>query len=137
MQRVIHVRQAQQELTEASGGWHKTLLTMTPTVTAAGMAALNLGLAQDTVAKALGLSTTQVAALDQQMKLNLATLTATEPALGTLDQWIKTNVADTREWNNEWRFTSEVIDSEVIPSLQAVTAQAQATSAAVTAWISA
>jgi len=127
------IRQAQLELTEASGGWQKTLATLTPTVTAATMAALNYGLSQDKVALALGISSTQVAAVDRQMQLNLETMAATEPQLGTLDQWIKTNVADTREWNNEWRFTSEVIDSEVIPSLQAVTAQAQATSAAVTA----
>jgi hypothetical protein len=127
------IRQAQVELTEASGGWHKTLLTLTPTVTASVMAALNYGVAQDKVALALNLTAAQVDAVERQMKLNLATLAATEPALGTLDQWVKTNAGDLKVWNTEWRFTSEVIDSEVIPSLQAVTAQAQATAAAVTA----
>jgi hypothetical protein len=130
------IRLAQQELTEASGGWQKTLATLTPTVTAATMAALNYGLSQDKVALALGVSQTQVAAVDRQMKLNLETMAATEPRLGTLDQWIKENVADTKAWNTEWRFTSEVIDSEVIPSLDAVTAKAQQVSEAVTKAIS-
>jgi hypothetical protein len=129
------IRVAQQALTEASGGWQKTLATLAPSVTAATMAALNYGLSQDKVALALGITETQVAAVDRQMKLNLATLAATEPALGTLDQWIKVNVADVKQWNTEWRFTSEVIDTQVIPSLQAVTAQAQTTSAAITAAI--
>jgi hypothetical protein len=119
------VRTAQDELNEASGHWHQTLLTMAPAVVTAGMNALTLGVSQNTVATAMNLSAAQVAALDRQMKLNLATMAATEPALGTLDQWIKTNVGDTKEWNNEWRFTSEVIDSEVIPSLDAVSAKAK------------
>jgi transcriptional regulator with XRE-family HTH domain len=131
------IRKAQEELTEASGGWQKTLATLTPTVTAATMAALNYGLSQDKVALALGVSQTQVAAVDRQMKLNLETMAATEPRLGTLDQWIKENVADTKAWNTEWRFTSEVIDSEVIPSLDAVTAKAQTVAAAVSAAVSA
>ena len=125
------IRKAQEELTEASGGWHKTLLTLTPTVTASIMAALNYGQSLDKVALALGVTETQVSAVDRQMKLNLATMAATEPALGTLDQWIKTNVGDVQQWNNEWRFTSEVIDSEVIPSLEAVAAKAQEVSTAV------
>jgi hypothetical protein len=129
------IRKAQEELTQASGGWQKTLATLTPTVTAATMAALNYGLSQDKVALALGISGTQVAAVDRQMKLNLETMAATEPRLGTLDQWIKENVADTKAWNTEWRFTSEVIDTEVIPSLDAVAAKAQTVSQAVAAAI--
>lgn len=125
------VRKAQEDLNQATGGWHATLLTISPTVAKAATEALNLGVAQNTVATAMHLSEAQVSALDRQMKLNLATMAATEPALGTLDQWIKTNVGDTREWNNEWRFTSEVIDTQVIPSLDAVTAKAQEVSKAV------
>ena len=82
------IRKAQEELTQASGGWQRTLETLTPTVTAATMAALNYGLSQDKVALALGITEIQVAAVDRQMKLNLATMAVTEPALGTLDQWI-------------------------------------------------
>jgi len=111
------IRKAQEELTQASGGWQKTLATLTPTVTAATMAALNYGLAHDKVA----------------LTLNLATMAATEPALGTLDQWVKTNVGDLKQWNTEWRFTSEVIEAKVIPSLEAVTATAQTTAQAVAA----
>jgi len=127
------VRTAQDELNEASGHWHQTLLTMAPAVVTAGMNALTLGVSQNTVATAMNLSAAQVEALDRQMKLNLATMAATEPALGTLDQWIKTNVGDTKAWNNEWRFTSEVIDREVIPSLDAVAAKAQTVAATVAA----
>jgi len=127
------VRTAQDELNEASGHWHQTLLTMAPAVVTAGMNALTLGVSQNTVATAMHLSAAQVEALDRQMKLNLATMAATEPALGTLDQWIKTNVGDTKAWNTEWRFTSEVIDTEVIPSLDAVTAKAQTASATIAA----
>ena len=125
------IRKAQDELNEASGHWHQTLVTMAPAVITAGMNALTLGKSQETVALALGLSASQVEALDRQMKLNLATMAATEPALGTLDQWIKTNVGDTKAWNTEWRFTSDVIDTAVIPSLEAVTAKAEIASAAV------
>ena len=125
------IRKAQDELNEASGHWHQTLVTMAPAVVTAGMNALTLGKSQETVALALGLSASQVEALDRQMKLNLATMAATEPALGTLDQWIKTNVGDTKAWNTEWRFTSDVIDTKVIPSLEAVTAKAEIASAAV------
>jgi len=127
------VRTAQDELNEASGHWHQTLLTMAPAVVTAGMNALTLGVSQNTVATAMKLSAAQVEALDRQMKLNLATMAATEPALGTLDQWIKTNVGDTKAWNTEWRFTSEVIDTQVIPSLDAVTAKAQTASATLAA----
>jgi hypothetical protein len=119
------IKKAQDELNEASGHWHETLKTMAPAVVTAGTNALALGLAQDKVALALNLSTEQVAALDRQMKLNLETMAATEPKLGTLDQWIKTNVGDTKAWNTEWRFTSEVIDTQVIPSLDAVSAKAK------------
>jgi hypothetical protein len=127
------VRTAQDELNEATGHWHQTLTTMAPAVIAAGMNALSLGVSQTTVATAMGLSAAQVEALDRQMKLNLATMAATEPALGTLDQWIKTNVGDTKAWNTEWRFTSEVIDTQVIPSLDAVTAKAVTASATIAA----
>jgi len=131
------VREAQDELNEATGHWHQTLLTMAPAVVTAGMNALSLGVSQTTVATAMHLSAAQVEALDRQMKLNLATMAATEPALGTLDQWIKINVGDTKAWNTEWRFTSDVIDTQVIPSLDAVTAKAQTASATIAAVTSA
>jgi len=119
------IKKAQDELNEASGHWHETLKTMAPAVVTAGSNALALGLAQDKVALALNLSTEQVAALDRQMKLNLETMAATEPKLGTLDQWVKTNIGDTKAWNTEWRFTSEVIDTAVIPSLDALSSKAK------------
>jgi hypothetical protein len=130
------IAKAQADLTQATGGWHAMLLTITPTVAKTATEALGLGVAQTTVAQALNLSALQVDALDRQMKLNLATMAATEPALGTLDQWIKTNVADVQQWNTEWRFTSEVIGDQVIPALDAVTAKAQTTSAAIAAAVS-
>jgi hypothetical protein len=119
------IKKAQDDLNEASGHWHQTLLTMAPAVVTAGMNALTLGQSQDKVALALNLSAAQVASLDRQMKLNLETMRVTEPALGTLDDWIKTNVGDTKAWNTEWRFTSEVIDTEVIPSLDALSSKAK------------
>jgi len=124
------IAEAQRNLTEAAGGWHTTLLTITPAVTAAAMAALTYGNSQKDVALALNLSASQVAAVDRQMQLNLATMAATEPALGSLDQWIKTNYADTKAWNNEWRFTSEVIGEKVAPALEDVTSKIEGVSAA-------
>lgn len=129
------IRVAQEALTEATGHWHATLLTIPPALAKQATEALNMGVAQATVATALQLTTAQVGALDRQMKLNLATMAATEPALGTLDQWIKTNYADTKQWNTEWRFTSEVIADAVIPQLDAVTDKIAEVSAAQDAFV--
>jgi hypothetical protein len=124
------IAEAQRSLTEAAGGWHQTLLTITPANTAAATTALAYGNSQKEVALALNLSAAQVAAVDRQMQLNLATMAATEPALGSLDQWIKTNYADTKAWNNEWRFTSEVIGEQVAPALADVPSKIEGVSSA-------
>ena len=97
------------------------------------MNALTLGVNQDTVAKALNLTTLQVDALDRQMKLNLGTMAVTEPALGTLDAWIQTNYKDTKAWNAEWRFTSEVIGEKVNPEIEKLTANIEGVSTAMAA----
>jgi len=124
------IAKAQEEVNQATGGWHKTLLTIVPATAAAATEALNLGVSQQTVATAFQLTTSQVGALDRQMQLNLATMAATEPALGSLDEWIKTNYADTKQWNNEWRFTSEVIGEQVAPALADVTSKIEGVSSA-------
>jgi len=124
------IAKAQEEVNQATGGWHKALLTIVPATAAAATEALNLGVSQQTVATAFQLTTSQVGALDRQMQLNLATMAATEPALGSLDEWIKTNYADTKAWNNEWRFTSEVIGEKVAPALEDVTSKIEGVSAA-------
>jgi hypothetical protein len=124
------IRVAQEELAHATGGWHAALTAIAPATAKAAMEAMNLGVSQNTVAKALNLTTLQVDALDRQMKLNLGTMAVTEPALGSLDAWIKTNYADTKAWNSEWRFTSEVIGEQVNPALDAVTEKIEGVSTA-------
>jgi hypothetical protein len=126
-------RKAQEELNNAGLGWQTTVAAIAPATAALVQHYLNLDVSVQSLATVYGLTTTQVEALDKQMTFNLATMAATEPALGSLDAWIKTNVGDTKEWNNEWRFTSEVIDSKVIPSLDAVAAKAENVSQAVAA----
>jgi len=124
------IAEAQAELAHATGGWHAALTAIAPATAKAAMEAMNLGVSQNTVAKALNLTTLQVDALDRQMKLNLGTMAVTEPALGSLDAWIKQNYADTKAWNTEWRFTSEVIGEQVNPALDAVTEKIEGVSTA-------
>ena len=92
------IREAQEELTEASGGWQQDAGDdRARRSTAAAMAALNYGaVAGQSRAGAAASRRRKSPRVDRQMKLNLATMAATEPALGTLDQWIKTNVGDTK-----------------------------------------
>lgn len=127
------IAEAQEELRHATGGWHAALTAIAPATAKAAMEAMNLGVSQNTVAKALNLTTLQVDALDRQMKLNLGTMAVTEPALGTLDAWIKTNYADTKAWNTEWRFTSEVIGEKVNPEIEKLTENIEAVSTAMAA----
>ena len=67
------------------------------------------------------------------MQYNTATMAVTEPALGSLDAWIKTNYADTKAWNTEWRFTSEVIGEKVNPEIEKLTENIEAVSTAMAA----
>jgi len=124
------IAEAQAELAHATGGWHQALVTIAPATAKAAMEAMNLGVSQNTVAKALNLTTLQVDALDRQMKLNVGTMAMTEPALGSLDAWIKTNYADTKAWNSEWRFTSEVIGDKVNPEIVELAANIETVSTA-------
>jgi len=124
------IRVAQEELAHATGGWHAALAAIAPATAKAAMEAMNLGVSQNTVAKALNLTTLQVDALDRQMKLNLGTMAVTEPALGSLDAWIKQNTNDTAAWNNEWRFTSEVIGEQVNPEIEQLAANVETVSTA-------
>ena len=124
------IRVAQEELAHATGGWHAALTAIAPATAKAAMEAMNLGVSQNTVAKALNLTTLQVDALDRQMKLNIGTMAVTEPALGSLDAWIKTNYADTKAWNSEWRFTSEVIGEKVNPEIVELAANIEQVSTA-------
>ena len=122
------IRAAQEELNHATGGWHQTLVTIAPALAKTAIEALNMGVAQQTVAKALNLSTLQVDALDRQMKLNLATIAATDPALGSLDAWLKTNATDTAAWNAELQLTAQRIGVDLNPQVEALNTNLRFTS---------
>jgi len=122
------ITKAQTELNEAMGGWHKTLDTIPPALAKAGTEALNYTSNQNTIALALGLTTTQVAALDRQMKLNLATMAATEPALGSLDAFVKENATSMTHWYEEMAFASTTIASDLNPQVEELNTKLRFTS---------
>jgi hypothetical protein len=126
--RYAEIAKAQAEMNEAMGGWHQTLTTISPAMQKAGMEALNYGVAQGTIATALGLTTAQVAALDRQMQLTNATMAATEPALGSLDAFLKQNATSTTHWYEEMKFAGDAIASDLNPHVEALNTNLRFTS---------
>jgi transcriptional regulator with XRE-family HTH domain len=123
--RLEKTRVAQQELAQASGGWRDTLLTIAPATAAAAMAALNYGLAQEQVAAATGLSVLQVSALDRALQHQTATLAVTEPALGTLDQFMRGLAPEIRKAGESTAFFDQqlmasiaTVESAAVPALE-------------------
>ena len=91
---------AQEEINNAGLGWQKTIAAIDPTIAAHATKLLALDVSMGSIATKYGLTAAQVQALDKAMQYNTATMAVTEPALGTLDAWIKTNYADTKAWNS-------------------------------------
>jgi hypothetical protein len=81
-------RKAQDELNNAGLGWQNTVAAIAPATAAMVQHYLNLGVSVESLSVKYGLTATQVEALDRQMKFNLETMAVTEPAIGSLDQWI-------------------------------------------------
>jgi hypothetical protein len=84
------VRKAQEELNQAGGGWRDTLLTIAPAAAATATAYLAMGESQSTIATAMRLSEVQVSALNKALQEQTRILQLNEPALGSLDSWMKT-----------------------------------------------
>jgi len=124
---------AQEEINNAGLGWQKTIAAIDPAIAAHATKLLALDVSMGSIATKYGLTAAQVQALDKSMQYNTATMAVTEPALGNLDAWIKTNYADTKAWNSEWRFTSEVIGEKVNPAIEELTANIEEVSTAMAA----
>jgi hypothetical protein len=124
---------AQEEINNAGLGWQKTIAAIDPTIAAHATKLLALDVSMGSIATKYGLTAAQVQALDKSMQYNTATMAVTEPALGSLDAWIKQNYADTKAWNSEWRFTSEVIGEKVNPAIKELTANIEQVSTAMAA----
>jgi hypothetical protein len=84
------VRVAQEELNQAGGGWRDTLLTIAPAAAATATAYLAMGQSQSTIATAMRLSEVQVSALNKALQEQTRIIQLNEPALGSLDSWMKT-----------------------------------------------
>jgi len=121
---------AQEEINNAGLGWQKTIAAIDPTIAAHATKLLALDVSMGSIATKYGLTAAQVQALDKSMQYTTATMAVTEPALGSLDAWIKTNYADTKAWNSEWRFTSEVIGEQVTPAIEELTTKIEGVSTA-------
>jgi len=119
------VSDAQAELNQLGGGWRTTLETILPATAAAATAALALGGAQSTIATAMNLSEVQVSALNKALQEQTRILQLNEPALGSLDSWMKSLAPEIRKAGESQMFFDQqlmasiaTVESAAVPALE-------------------
>jgi transposase-like protein len=119
------VSDAQAELNQLGGGWRDTLLTIAPATAAAATAALALGGAQSTIATAMSLSEVQVSALNKALQEQTRILQLNEPAIGSLDSWMKSLAPEIRKAGESQMFFDQqlmasiaTVESAAVPALE-------------------
>ena len=119
------VSDAQAELNQLGGGWRDTLLTIAPATAAAATAALALGGAQSTIATAMSLSEVQVSALNKALQEQTRILQLNEPAIGSLDSWMKSLAPEIRKAGDSQMFFDQqlmasiaTVESAAVPALE-------------------
>jgi len=119
------VSDAQAELNQLGGGWRTTLETILPATAAAATAALALGGAQSTIATAMNLSEVQVSALNKALQEQTRILQLNEPAIGSLDSWMKSLAPEIRKAGESQMFFDQqlmasiaTVESAAVPALE-------------------
>lgn len=125
---------ATERLNQLGGGWKTTLASIEPVTKAAIQNYLALGATTGDLAIKYGLSEIAIQAVSKGMTEQTQIMALTEPALGSLDEWIKTAAKDTADWNLGLRFTSEVIGDKLAPEIDAVIPKIEALAAAGDNW---
>lgn len=110
---------ALERLSFLGDGWKTTLASIDPVTKTAIQNFLVLGATQSDLAIKFGLSALQIKAVAQGMAEQTQIMGLTEPALGSLAEWIKLNTKATTEWDLSLGFAEDALKA-VIPTIDAV-----------------